>query len=221
MMSILKSYISFGTEYLNTLRRLKTHWYWFEILNKLFTTEISWGLFWLGQVHPLCLSHPDGDSSCVIPSREYWHFTGDTWRRVTGDPEMKGAEGEIRRGLRYRLQGDCSYWGGGINMSDVRVSHCVPVPVTSRCSLSLGSSVPASLLVTRSQPEPGPESRLSALTGGCLLRLRVSQKQTRSGGEQSSLTSPVQQNISREQKMMEKNYFNSENNLLKNILSVQ
>ena len=89
-------------------------------------------------------------------------------------------------------------------MSDVRVSHCVPVPVTSRCSLSLGSSVPASLLVTRSQPEPGPESRLSALTGGCLLRLRVSQKQTRSGGEQSSLTSPVHQNISREQKMMKK-----------------
>ena len=59
---------------------------------------------------------------------------------------MKGAEGDIGRGLRYRLQGDCSYRGGGIKMSDVRVSHyCVPVPVTSRCSLSLGSSVPASL----------------------------------------------------------------------------
>ena len=219
MMSILKSYISFGTEYLNTLCRLKTHWYWFEILNKLFTTEISWGLFWLGQVHPLCLSHSDGDSSCVIPSREYWHFTGDTWRRVTGDPEMKGAEGEIRRGLRYRLQGDCSYRGGGINMSDVRVSHCVPVPVTSRCSLSLGSSVPASLLVTRSQPEPGPESRHSALSGGS----GCHRHRSRPGAEVSKAAShhPCSKTSVGSKKMMKKNYFNSKNNLLGYISSVQ
>ena len=99
-------------------------------------------------------------------------------------------------------------------MSDVRVSHCVPVPVTSRCSLSLGSSVPASLLTAGARP--GVPSlcshwRLSVQAPG------VTEADPERRGEHSSLTSPLQQNISPEQKYDGKNYFNSKNNRIRYI----
>ena len=87
------------------------------------------------------------------------------WGYLTLCHRWSRDEGNIRRGLLYRLQGDCSYRGGGINMSDLRVFSLCPGPRHIAVFTESRKFRPR-LAPRHSQPEPGPESRHSALSGG-------------------------------------------------------